>query len=302
MHFYCVLNDFNIVDSSSFRSALKNQKFLTELNAAATLDKNLAMQIMQKWQPIALVLNTDQTPEALALINAATVLKIKTCVIAHGYFKNPWWVSVLPLNASRLYVWTEDVQIKLLKDEPDCEVHVLAGIKFGAIQVKDQKSNRVLVVGSPLYQYQTTPEYFRTFERAISALGQIKDGLNLEVVFKPHPLETSHELLEEILKKHGIKIVLDDVYELASNSLAVCGGLTSFLYEARQSGLVVVQLDEFSVFEPSEGYEGVPRCSATKLLVEIRRQIQLGGCARQANFPHQKGVNDLVSWLLSEAK
>lgn len=298
MLFYCVLKNFNVVDSASMKYVLGSEAFLNQINRAIEVDYRNALKVLNKWQPFALVLNSDQTPESHMIVKAASALGIKTCVIAHGYFKNPWLVSVLPLYADRLYTWTDDVKQRVLNADQECNVYTLNGIKLDCIAVSKKAERKILVAGSPLYQYETAPEYLNAFKRAMMELGKVKESLDVEVVYKPHPLETNHVLLEEILSNNGIKKIGGDIYKLAAESLAVCGGLTSFLYEAAQSGIAVAQIKELSLFEPDEGFDGVPMCAAAELNSVLSRQLNAQGMREQSNaIQYRQDIEDFASWL-----
>lgn len=301
MHFYCVLNEFHVFDLVSLKTALKSDLFLDKLEVAVKADTKNALQVMRYWQPKALVMNADQTPEAHAIVKAAASFGVKTCVIAHGYFKNPWWVSVLPLYVDRLYVWTEDVRKRVLEADSKNSVYTLGGVKWRGIDKASQVYNRILVAGSPLYQYESNPRHLAAFKDAIAELGNIKNTLGYDVFYKPHPLECNDMLLDKILERHGILKISGDIYRLAAESLVVCGGLTSFLYEAVQSDIIAVQIEELSVFEPRESFDGVPQCPARNLGEFILDLIQTkrGGLGAD---PHiQEEVDDFVSWLIGEA-
>lgn len=302
MFFYCVLKRFNVVDSASMKVALGFEGFLDQINRAIEIDLRRAVNTLKKWRPRALVLNADQTPEAHLIVRAASDLGIRTCVIAHGYFKNPWWVSVLPLYSERLYVWTEDVKLRVLAADRKCPVFTLDGIKSDCIAIDQKPERKILVAGSPLYQYESNPEYLRAFRDAIVALGEVQKKLDVEVVYKPHPLESNHTLLDKILASNGIKKSDEEIYKAAARSLAVCGGLTSFLYEAAQSGIPAVQIKELSVFEPDEGFDGVPICAAAEIGSVLFQQINVQCSSHQSLDVqnHQQDVEAFASWLLGQ--
>ena len=203
----------------------------------------------------SILVHTDQSVLGVVLALAAKNLKIRSGVLAHGYFKNLQMVSVLPLHMDAIFVWSQDTADLIgacSGNDSKTKVFTLAGVKKGIVKRRRQQE-KILVVGTPLNSYKNVSdsEFVTTLNRIFLPL--VHSGVC--VVYAFHPLSgRDYEVLQSL---PWLKFARKDVYFEASNAKVVVGGNSSFLFEAAESGVQAIQMTELCTGSICQEMRGV---------------------------------------------
>jgi hypothetical protein len=220
---------------------IKTDIFIKKINTAFNSDKNFITKVLKNFCIRGVLLHTDQTPMGYILIQAAKKKNIKTAILAHGTLADPHLISVLPIHAKKIFVWTKKNAKYINRCAKSQIAEFTKGIKTNIILRKN--TNSVLIVGDPYnFNFKNKNLEIR-FENFIQKLNKKNNSLR-RIIYCPHPSDRNI-----INKKKIINIGLEwseiSTYKAAEDAKIIIGGASSFLFESYFSGIPTFQLKEF---------------------------------------------------------
>ncbi len=237
----CLRNFFEDIDSDSFC-----ESSLGVIDFCAFDQKLWYKRFLVNNNVKILILDNDQSAELQLLVGAAKSLNVRVFVFAHGYIQDPCFVSVFPLHADKLCVWS-DGQKSLALESGAVEQEVVVNFGYpnydpGKFKVGRRDFHKVLFVLEPLDPKDTFA--FSIYNLAASKL----QGMGFQVCVRLHPKQKDNN---GILSKFSteMKNVSDVALDscLAEASLIIAGN-SSLLFEAPVLGVPAIQLRELKKF------------------------------------------------------
>ena len=181
--------------------------------------------------------------------------------------------------------------------------HELSKDKVGVI--KTMKSaifrrritkRRLIVAASPWYIYNT-PVKQEIFKRGLL---ELKDNWpDYELIFCPHPLESSNELIE-LVKKLGFKYKKNKTSSLAVSASIVVGGHSSILFECSNNSIPTFQLKELCIEPEKRLIDGVPQLLSKELSPKVLYETRATAVSSVYNDDENalnKDVDNILKFL-----
>lgn len=190
-----------------------------------------------------IVLMEDSSSIAQLLCIAAQTIGVPATVIAHGYIQDPKLISICPINADKLLVWTEEQEKALTAVLSPEQASRVEFVGFPKLQPNPRAGlpNRLLYAAEPLFSTDRPPLPWPRLCQLFWALS--KNGF--DVILRLHPKDLIHG---DLLKEAGLtgcvtlsKVSLHEELMLAG---IVLGSNSSVLVEAAFAGRRAVQIEE----------------------------------------------------------
>lgn len=212
-----------------------------------------------------LILETDSSPYSRVLCEAARMSNTRVVVIAHGYIQDPQLISIAPIHADYLYVWSMSQKSGLQSALPMSErakvrydgspVHI-SGIK----STKETSYKTCLIAIEPVSSLKKKfEEWNAILIRALKAL----NALDYRCLVRVHPKDSSSDaiitVLEELqgeLVDYELSVVSSIYDELLRTDLVVISN-TSVGVQAVAMGIPSIQIKELKAFE----FDNIPAVS-----------------------------------------
>ena len=128
------LTKYNCYDIFELIKLQNNKSFNFELKNSYQKDINYISKVQKKMNLTGALINTDQTPFGVLFAKAAHKNNINTAILAHGNFRNPYLISVLPLNAKRIFVWSKQTELLINSTYQKKVSEKIAGIKNNIVK------------------------------------------------------------------------------------------------------------------------------------------------------------------------
>jgi len=222
-------------------------KLLSKINALAKKQESWTKRFLKKNHVKIIILDNDQNAICQGLVRAANSIGIQTVVIAHGFIQDPCLVSILPLNASRLCVWSDKQKELVLRGMPErSDLLSIFGYphyeSMRFLSVK-QDSKKVLFVAEIL---KKEDEFALEIMRVV--VGKLQEG-GLQVCIRLHPKQRGDLGISNILPKGIQNVSSYTIEECLTQSMLVVGTNTSLLFEAPLLGIPSIQIEELMKFD-----------------------------------------------------
>lgn len=231
----------------------------------------------------------DQMPDKRIMAQACKNIGIKYYVFAHGYFLDPFAISVLPVRGDKLFLWShaQDALVKEQTNNQECSENF--GLpyldRYTFKTLNENNTNDVLVV----FPYIGSSVSFAPIIQHLDSLHK----KNISFVIKLHQKNYKDE--GQFLKK-GFDCIPSNVeldYKRLLNYTTVIGGASSVLFQAFCYGLNVYQVEEWSSHEITE-VEKQSFCSVLKILCQEK--------ANRQDVSLVSSFDDAISWKLFRDK
>ena len=229
------------ISSIGILSALNESHLMGELNEAVLVEVEFLRIILKKLKVKTVFLTQDNFSKERVICYAASCEKIRTAVIAHGYVQAPHLISICPIRADNLVVWTEEQ------------------LDWIGKRCSSEDKRKLVFWGFPKY-FRPKKEILGFLSNVLVVFGRIGDdsmslvvlrnllsllkekGIPFRVRF--HPKERDAFYLQNVMREFSVvdsRIDLDRELEWCR---VVVGSNTSVLIEAKAFGRRVVQLSE----------------------------------------------------------
>lgn len=113
--FYRVYKKINKIGINQF---LHDDKLMQDLEKKAKKEIELASKLISRLNVKLVINEQDASPNCRVLIEASKQNSICYYVIAHGYFQGGFLITILPVFADKLFVWTRG-QERMLKERSE---------------------------------------------------------------------------------------------------------------------------------------------------------------------------------------
>lgn len=258
-----ILKKKNCSDIYALIDMLESTKFRETLDFAYIQDYNFAVKILKNLNIHGVLINSDQTISGNIFIEAAKKIKVRTAILAHGNFRNPYLCGVLPLHADKIFVWSKKTEKHINECLDEKRSQFIEGIKLKIIKRKSV-AKKILFVASP-FKIVKSNNYVDNFIKIIKSIKELSQEDNF--IFCPHPSEKDKDLFK-ILSNLQINIS-KKTYEEAKAAKLVIGTHSSFLFESHNSGIQTVQIrDLCSNPKQHQAIEGIPQLNFEKIINE----------------------------------
>jgi len=259
---FFILSKYKCDNSKKLIKLSQSKKFCLDIKKALITDCDFVKKVQNKINLQGVILNNDQTPFAYIFIEVANKSLIKTAVLAHGNFRNPFMVSVLPLRAQKIYVWSKKSETLINKNLKSRKAEFLKGIKYGIIQPKKKPKN-ILFVASP-YKTIIKSNKNKIFNNILKTLKLNSSPGRL--VYCAHPEDYRNNVLKRLLIKNQIIYSKNSAYYEASNARVVLGSHSSFLFESKACGIPTFQIKDICVHPKRQKDESVKQIRFAQLI------------------------------------
>ena len=292
-----VIKEFKCLTIEQALGLSSDTKFSTALKSALENDIMKAVSIIKKLRITGALVHTDHTTSTGIFCIAAKQLGVPVAVLAHGDFRSPLMISVLPLRADKIFMFT-DRSFELICSELSEEKVGLVKTMKSAVFKRRPSKRKVIVAASPWYIYNTPVKK----ERLKCGLLELRENWpDYELIFCPHPLENSNELMS-LVKDLGFKYNAGKTSALVVNASVVVGGHSSILFECSKNSIPTFQLKELCIEPEKRLIDGVRQISSKdlspKLLDEFTSPI-VSSVSNHDENALNKDVDTLLEFLVS---
>lgn len=253
------LTKYNCYDIFELIKLQNNKSFNFELKNSYQKDINYISKVQKKMNLTGALINTDQTPFGVLFAKAAHKNNINTAILAHGNFRNPYLISVLPLNAKRIFVWSKQTELLINSTYQKKVSEKIAGIKNNIVK-KNPYRNNILFAASPVNQIIKNKKK-KIFLKILKYLSQMAKPAKL--IYCMHPEDSKTEL-SKLFKNLKITISAKSIYNEATKAKIVLGSHSSFLFESIKSGIKAIQIKDICINPKQQKIEGVPQIKFEK--------------------------------------
>lgn len=257
-----ILTVFKEIDSLGVESFLCHHELLSrherDLEKLFEKVKRFLIDLKIKF----IVSDGDSTYYSRLLCEAAKSVSCRYIVVCHGYIQDPNLISIAPVSADILYVWSEsqrDLVNKLTDFTFEKKIKVL-GYPFRKSPIIEVKNNNVLFVSEPFSQmeYHNEPNWFDMIVDSLKNLG-------LRVRVRLHPKDRSRQILLDKVASLDCEIAHGTLDEELSKVSLVIGTNSSVLFEASERGKNAWQIKDFKIHD-FEGVDEVELCMIKKII------------------------------------
>lgn len=275
---------------------MRNHELLRKLDRRIAYNKEILQKHIVRRGIRCFVCQDDSKPAHRILSLAARGVDVPYIVVAHGYFQCPFLISIAPVTASALVVWSE-AQIRYLNDlAPDIKERGLA-ITFGFPFSRPETNHRekLVLVALSLVRMGVPVEEERAFLNDLCDVIQRASDDGFRVVVRRHPKEAGDRVLGEQLQKLGAEVSDLTLAEDIARAAIVLGSNSSVLVEAAFSGSAAFQLTKYKSFQ-FEGVHPYPYQGLTSFSALLR---QVPRCNAIPDFDQKRFLDFLDGLILS---
>ncbi|MEZ8788972.1 hypothetical protein AB6D73_17095 [Vibrio splendidus] len=231
----------SITNQSGFE---KNIPLFDKIESLLLKEVKAAKKWLTVMQVTHLVLLEDHEPRTRVLLSASKELNIPSFTFCHGYIQDPSFITILPINCTRLYVWDESQRNTILsKGVKKEKVEVFTFPKIFDLKNIESASQNILIVCEPFFDNPYIDgKIFDYLEEIIVFSSKIED---VTVRIRPHPKEMNNDLLTKYFLNLNVEISNESLKDDFQKSSLVLGSNSSTLLESYHSGLETFQFEEF---------------------------------------------------------
>lgn len=239
--FYRSIHRYNI------DSLLEQKEVMNYLNEIVIKEIELASDVLRRYKISSLIASSDDDPFMRILCSASKFSSTEVNIIAHGYIGHPSLLTIAPVYADRLFVWTQIQKNDLIRD------------------LDKDNANKIYYEGSPLVlnnKHDALKSHTVLFALGCLPVDEFEKqnailiiekylsiilNFNLKVEIRFHPQDDSNYL--NFIQKYQGKVFKSEnlsVYDSILSSLFVISSPTSIIIQAIHNGKNVFQVDELS--------------------------------------------------------
>ncbi len=236
-----------LADRAGMEALLNDRAALSRLDSAIEGNYRRVKDFLRA-QKIALCVATgDSKPFSRIIIKAANELRIPYIVMVHGYVSEPLLVTIAPIRADKLIVWSQRQQQLLQKVLPARRDDI---VTFGfpprvSLSGDISPERRILFAWEPLERQSLKEPHLKVLGPMARAC--LRDGIT--PVFRPHPKERWMQDLMHELTDLGFQIDSDDLGTALSRAGCVVSSNSTVLSEAAAAGKPACQVAELAAFD-----------------------------------------------------
>ncbi|MDA9671045.1 hypothetical protein N9T57_02780 [Paracoccaceae bacterium] len=275
---------------------LASEKELKKLEKVLHKRVRVMSRFMKLLRIKYLILQNEHSPHEKILTLAAAEIKAKIIVIAHGYFqKSGSLVTVAPIRAEELIVWTPSQREMLLKETGYNEKKIsYYGWPFEVSEPICKLPNF-----SPLFILSDIDNDFdeKEFELTVEVLKKFA-AAHSKFRIRPHPsfYRSATQRKKLIQTKFDQYIKIETLTEQLRQSYLVTGHDSSVLLQAYFENIPTYRIEEISILDIPE----VPIISLDKILSMASPSAQANATiAPEINAGIEKVANAIISKMLA---
>ncbi|MBF9032834.1 hypothetical protein HKCCE2091_01140 [Rhodobacterales bacterium HKCCE2091] len=210
-------------------------------------------------QDIRLVLASGDTlPAQRFLCRAATEIGFPYVVLAHGYIGHPALLSVAPVRADKLLVWTERQRDLIVDALPDRAADIVSVGFPNRLERPDRSGveRRVLFAWEPL----AYADLLQRHSPILEVLARRCRDAGFVPVFRAHPKERDAAWLRELIDRLDFERDKDTMQRALERAALVISSNSTVLPEVAAVGIPAVQVADIARFD----YEGAQKVPAAE--------------------------------------
>lgn len=270
---------------------LRNDSLMSSLNKLVRSEIRFVAQIIKLFNIIEVMAQEDCSPSSAIICEAANICNVRFTVVAHGYLQGSNLVTICPIKADTLIVWTrnqlEDMRCVL---EP-IEARKLAYIGFPKMLPRMQKNDQhsVLFISDPLDALSKKPEFAGILRRILSEVKNV----GFECVFRLHPKERHDQKLRRFVSDLGFTLTDQSLNLDLAQASHIVGSNSSVLVECAYNGFPTCQIAELRQFE----FENVTEVAIDDLASFLSSDAAIGKSADYFDQAHSALEAELHQYL-----
>jgi len=234
-----------------FQQIMKSEEIyesdIAGLDAEAKAQKCWFSKFLKTNNVKVLLIDNDQSATCQLLVDAARSSGIKSIVFAHGYIQDPYFVSILPLNANFLCVWSEGQKKLVLESHNEADRLVYSfgypNYENGKFRVENNCARKVLLVSEPLLYSDDFS--FLIFSSVINKLNK----LGFEVYVRLHPKQRGDRNILSRLPSCLVDASFRSLEDCLKEVCLLIGNNSSLIFEAPVLGVPSVQISELRKYD-----------------------------------------------------
>jgi len=245
---YNIIKFYRKVSKNGVMSIFEDEEYMNFLNNVVENETKFILKILNKYNICTIVSSNDDDPYMRILCNASTLAKSSVNIVAHGYIGHKSLLSIAPIYADSLFVWTKKQQSDLINNLDEINANKIK-YQGSPLLITDTKpkiihSNRVLFALGYLTELDTkNSDTLLLIDKYISIL--LNYNFEIEIRFHPQNELNSFSFLENYKGKVFIsknKSVFDSI--LAARFVITTP--SSIILQAIHNNINVFQIQELS--------------------------------------------------------
>jgi hypothetical protein len=248
---------------SGFSKTLDSPSLLEELNITLRRQASSIADTLKKTGVRIIITTSDSSAASRLFCKAAQDSGAKTVVISHGYITDDWLLTICPIQADKLLVWTTSQERELKR------------------VLSSEQKNKIVYLGFPrTLPPRKSPETDAQHKHALLLLGYIGSEIEtphtrlnilsfLHAVtesqgvtkLRIHPKDLENKPLLDVLKSRNLEPSLSTLDQDITNSYVAMGFNTSSLIESFFNLVPTFKVREFE----SYGFMEIPNISISEI-------------------------------------
>jgi hypothetical protein len=245
---YKIIKFYRKLSKSDVSNILEDEEYMRLLNKVVINETTFMLNILNKYNICTIVSSNDDDPYMRILCNASNLAKSDVNIIAHGYIGHKSLLSIAPIYADRLFVWTKKQKNDLIN------------------YLDENNANKIKYQGSPLLITDNKPNNIHS-NRVLFALGYLTDldtknsdtfllidkyvtillNYNFDIEIRFHPQNDVNSF--PFLNNYNGKIFISkniSVYDSILSARFVITTPSSIILQAAHNNINVFQIQELS--------------------------------------------------------
>lgn len=233
------------IAADGIEAAVEDAMLVADLDCAMARNYHRTLAYVRS-QNIRLFLATgDSKPFSRILCRIAHALDIPYVVLAHGYISNKRLLSIAPVRADALVLWTEEQRRMIADVMPERMADLFCcGFPHRQRIEPDLTARRIVFAWEPLMRKNKR----KTHNEALKTLAKRCIAEGIEPVFRPHPKDKRRGDILSSLEGMGFSIDSGDMSVSLRTARMVVSSNSTVLTEAAAAGLPAVQIAELAEF------------------------------------------------------
>ncbi len=238
---------FERVQSVGWKAFLDDEIFCSRMER--NLEKNiLSLGKSLRHYNLKFILSQEEfPPSSRILAEACRRANIDYFVLAHGYIQDPLLVSIAPILAKKLFVWTSQQKELLIKlDVPADRVDYLGNPSIFEDLGKPQSMNTAVICWHPLGAVNSVEEEIGDILTVSRQLSK-----NFKVIIRLHPKDKGkyfEKIRESLVTLENVILSSDPFKVDLARAGLFFGTNSSTLFQAACNGRKSFQFDEYAIY------------------------------------------------------
>lgn len=241
---------FDLVLRDGFFSLTEN--YLKKVDRLVKKDVAKLAVFLEKLGVERVIVEGDSTASSRVLCEATKMAGAKYLVVAHGYVQDPNLISIAPIYADKIFMWTYNQRLSLQKAVTTESQKSKVLFKGTPLNIKEKsdceekKKERFLFALEPLPKVE---EENIKFVKIVANYAKKVSSHGGDPVFRLHPKDRKNE--EEFLKMVDCGSLSErgDIYSDISSSNCVIVSNSSVAVQSALCGIKSIQIKELKKFD-----------------------------------------------------